>query len=46
MFFELTFILQKIKVKISIKNEQANITVQIICKMQKFKGRIKFTHLI
>ena len=30
MSFELTFILQILKIKCSIKNAQANITVQII----------------
>ena len=46
MTFELPFSFPKTKVKCTVESAEANATATITCKMQKVKGRLKFTNLL
>ena len=46
MTFELPFSFPKTKVKCTVESAEANAVATITCKMQKVKGRLKFTNLL
>ena len=46
MIFELPFSFPKTKVKCTVESAEANAVATITCKMQKVKGRLKFTNLL
>ncbi len=46
MTFELPFSFPKTKVKCTVESAEANAAATITCKMQKVKGRLKFTNLL
>ena len=46
MTFELPFSFPKTKVKCTVESAEANAVATITCRMQKVKGRLKFTNLL